>query len=191
MRMNPLAYGVNYRQKEVIHKVYREQPVSKRHVCYTTLQNCKHASVERTQGIGLLFYHDVQVSWTFINFVSHDHIDSLTCITPLLTHYLFLSVLLPQSDPSLDGHRLALVTTAARSLDKARMIRYVERTGSLHSTDLGRTASHYYIKFASIEVHVADANISSSVYLAVLSEFWYWLADFNLTLVYFCYWQNR
>lgn len=31
------------------------------------------------------------------------------------------------------------------------MIRYVKHTGTLHSTDLGRTASHYYIKYASIE----------------------------------------
>ena len=31
------------------------------------------------------------------------------------------------------------------------MIRYVQHTGTLHSTDLGRTASHYYIKYASIE----------------------------------------
>ena len=34
------------------------------------------------------------------------------------------------------------------------MIRYVERTGTLHSTDLGRTASHFYIKYSSIEVGV-------------------------------------
>ena len=32
------------------------------------------------------------------------------------------------------------------------MIRYIERTGTLHATDLGRTASHFYIKYASIEV---------------------------------------
>jgi activating signal cointegrator complex subunit 3 len=32
------------------------------------------------------------------------------------------------------------------------MIRYHEPTGTLHSTDLGRTASHFYIKHVTIEV---------------------------------------
>ena len=45
-----------------------------------------------------------------------------------------------------------LIKTAAEKLDKAKMIRFVQHTGNLHSTDLGRTASHYYIKYASIEI---------------------------------------
>ena len=32
------------------------------------------------------------------------------------------------------------------------MIRFVQHTGELHSTDLGRTASHFYIKHDTVEV---------------------------------------
>jgi activating signal cointegrator complex subunit 3 len=32
------------------------------------------------------------------------------------------------------------------------MIRFDERTGYLHSTDLGRTASHFYIKYDTVEI---------------------------------------
>ena len=42
--------------------------------------------------------------------------------------------------------------TAGRGLDKAHMIRFDERTGYLHSTDLGRIASHFYIKYDTMEV---------------------------------------
>ncbi len=63
-----------------------------------------------------------------------------------------------QSDPHLEQHRRELVKKAARALDNARMIRFVEHTGALHSTDLGRTASHYYIKYNSIEVQCNDGH---------------------------------
>ena len=49
---------------------------------------------------------------------------------------------------------LDLITSTAKALDKAKMVRYIDHTGTLHATDLGRTASHYYIKYASIEVCV-------------------------------------
>jgi len=32
------------------------------------------------------------------------------------------------------------------------MVRFNERTGDLAATDLGRTASHYYIKYDTVEV---------------------------------------
>ena len=64
-------------------------------------------------------------------------------------------------DPQLGGKRRDLIVTAARLLDKTRMIRFEERTGMLHATDLGRTASHFYIKvftnlifFFEVEFHV-------------------------------------
>ena len=49
-------------------------------------------------------------------------------------------------------HRRELIRKAGLELDKARMIRFEEKTGYLSSTDLGRTASHFYIKHDSIEV---------------------------------------
>lgn len=56
-----------------------------------------------------------------------------------------------QMDPGLEMYRKELVVMAARKLDKARMIRFEERTGYFASTDLGRTASHFYIKYNTME----------------------------------------
>ncbi len=55
-------------------------------------------------------------------------------------------------DPSLELYRKELVVESGRKLDKARMIRFEERTGYYASTDLGRTASHFYIRYNTIEV---------------------------------------
>ncbi|XP_061631426.1 activating signal cointegrator 1 complex subunit 3 isoform X1 [Phyllopteryx taeniolatus] len=56
-----------------------------------------------------------------------------------------------QMDPSLELYRKELVVDSGRKLDKARMIRFEERTGYFASTDLGRTSSHFYIKYNTIE----------------------------------------
>lgn len=47
---------------------------------------------------------------------------------------------------------MELIKINARKLDKARMIRFDERTNFLYPTNLGRTASNYYIDFITIEV---------------------------------------
>ena len=65
---------------------------------------------------------------------------------------MYVHVFNYQLDPNCEQHRKELILTAARSLDKAKMIRFVEGIGTLHPTDLGRTASHYYIKYATIQV---------------------------------------
>lgn len=57
-----------------------------------------------------------------------------------------------QMDPSLELYRKELVVESGRKLDKARMIRFDERTGYFASTDLGRTSSHFYIRYNTIEV---------------------------------------
>uniref|UniRef100_A0A182QHM2 Activating signal cointegrator 1 complex subunit 3 n=1 Tax=Anopheles farauti TaxID=69004 RepID=A0A182QHM2_9DIPT len=57
-----------------------------------------------------------------------------------------------REDPSLEMKRRQLIHTAAMALDKARMLRYNDRTGDLNVTDLGRTASHFYIKYDTVEV---------------------------------------
>lgn len=56
-----------------------------------------------------------------------------------------------QDDSSLAGYRRELVIHAAQQLDKARMVRFEPRSESLDSTNLGRTASHFYIKHATME----------------------------------------
>ncbi|XP_038207200.1 activating signal cointegrator 1 complex subunit 3 [Zerene cesonia] len=57
-----------------------------------------------------------------------------------------------QEEPMLETKRRELITTAAMLLDKTHMLRYNERTGDLNITDLGRTASHYYITCETMEV---------------------------------------
>ncbi|KAL0868583.1 hypothetical protein ABMA27_008049 [Loxostege sticticalis] len=57
-----------------------------------------------------------------------------------------------QEEPMLETKRRELITAAAMQLDKTHMIRYNERTGDLNITDLGRTASHYYITCETMEV---------------------------------------
>lgn len=56
------------------------------------------------------------------------------------------------NDMNLEKKRKELVDVAAKALDKARMIRYDARTGDLSATDLGRIASHYYLKYDTVEI---------------------------------------
>ncbi|ALC46005.1 CG5205 [Drosophila busckii] len=56
-----------------------------------------------------------------------------------------------QKDPSLEARRRALIMGAAMSLDKAKMMRFNQRTMDMNITDLGRTASHFYIKYDTVE----------------------------------------
>ncbi|XP_025075139.1 activating signal cointegrator 1 complex subunit 3 [Pogonomyrmex barbatus] len=55
-------------------------------------------------------------------------------------------------DFNLEKRRKELIDVAAKSLDKAQMIRYDGRTGDLNTTDLGRIASHYYLKYDTVEI---------------------------------------
>ncbi|XP_064473851.1 activating signal cointegrator 1 complex subunit 3-like [Ornithodoros turicata] len=54
-------------------------------------------------------------------------------------------------DPLLMKCRHDLIVCAAKTLDKAKMIRFDQRSERLDSTNLGRTASHFYIKHATVE----------------------------------------
>lgn len=62
-------------------------------------------------------------------------------------------------DPTLELYRKELVVESGRKLDKARMIRFEERTGYFASTDLGRTASHFYIRYNTIEVEMQPSRV--------------------------------
>ena len=57
-----------------------------------------------------------------------------------------------QTDPRLVRWRVELVEVMARRLDTARMIRFHPPSGSLDATELGRTASHYYLSVETIEM---------------------------------------
>ena len=57
-----------------------------------------------------------------------------------------------KEDPTLETKRRDIIIEAARKLDRAKMIRFDERTGYLYATDLGRTASNFYIKYDTVEI---------------------------------------
>lgn len=55
-------------------------------------------------------------------------------------------------EPELLERRRSLATNAARELERCKMARFDERSGNLYVTDLGRVASHFYIRHSSIVV---------------------------------------
>ena len=55
------------------------------------------------------------------------------------------------SDPRLARWRTELVEVMARRLDEARMVRFHPASGSLDPTELGRTASHFYLSVGTVE----------------------------------------
>ncbi|XP_062168571.1 DExH-box ATP-dependent RNA helicase DExH14 [Alnus glutinosa] len=80
------------------------------------------------------------------------------------------------ADPSLSSKQRALVTDAARALDKAKMMRFDEKSGNFYCTELGRIASHFYIQYSSVETynemlrrHMNDSEVIDMV--AHSSEF--------------------
>lgn len=80
------------------------------------------------------------------------------------------------ADPSLSLKQRSLVTDAARALDKAKMMRFDEKSGNFYCTELGRIASHFYIQYSSVETynemlrrHMNDSEIIDMV--AHSSEF--------------------
>ena len=64
----------------------------------------------------------------------------------------YFDLSLMQDDPNLEVFRRELITSCGLKLDKARMIRFDESTTYMYPTDLGRVASHFYIKYDTIEV---------------------------------------
>lgn len=55
-----------------------------------------------------------------------------------------------KSDPYLRRYLTELIERVALALDNARMIRFDKISGCLSPTDMGRTASHFYIKYYTI-----------------------------------------
>ncbi|RWS31343.1 Activating signal cointegrator 1 complex subunit 3-like protein [Leptotrombidium deliense] len=56
-----------------------------------------------------------------------------------------------ENDPLLYDTRRNIIMDSATLLDSAKMVRYDDRSGTLDPTDLGRTASHYYIKYNTVQ----------------------------------------
>ncbi|XP_026299668.1 activating signal cointegrator 1 complex subunit 3 isoform X2 [Apis mellifera] len=55
-------------------------------------------------------------------------------------------------DQNLEQKRRELIDQAAKALDEAKMIRYNINTGDLSTTNLGRIASHFYLKYDTIKI---------------------------------------
>ncbi|XP_042461585.1 DExH-box ATP-dependent RNA helicase DExH14-like isoform X2 [Zingiber officinale] len=80
------------------------------------------------------------------------------------------------ADPSLVSKQRSLITDAARALDKAKMMRFDEKSGNFYCTELGRIASHFYLQYSSVETynemlrrHMSDSEVINMV--AHSSEF--------------------
>nr|XP_010936311.1 DExH-box ATP-dependent RNA helicase DExH14 isoform X2 [Elaeis guineensis] len=79
-------------------------------------------------------------------------------------------------DPSLTTKQRSLIVDAARALDKAKMMRFDEKSGNFYCTELGRIASHFYLQYSSVETynlmlrrHMNDSEVINMV--AHSSEF--------------------
>ena len=55
-----------------------------------------------------------------------------------------------EEDPLVLKRRVDLIHTSASLLDKNGLIKYDKKTGIFQLTQLGKIASHYYIKYPSI-----------------------------------------
>lgn len=77
-----------------------------------------------------------------------------------------------QKDPTLEARRRALIMSASMSLDKAKMMRFNQRTMDMNITDLGRTASHFYIKYDTVETfnELMKPFMNESELLAMMSQ---------------------
>ncbi|KAI8448248.1 Sec63 Brl domain-containing protein, partial [Phakopsora pachyrhizi] len=77
-----------------------------------------------------------------------------------------------EDDPFLGSRRHTLIEVAAKKLQKIGMVIFDETTGSLQSTELGKIASKFYIKNASIEIFngIFRSKMSEADILAMISE---------------------
>lgn len=58
------------------------------------------------------------------------------------------------------NYKRDMITVAALQLDKFEMVRFDDKNGYFHATDLGRVASHYYIKAETVEVIICVLKFS-------------------------------
>ncbi|CAF0861832.1 unnamed protein product [Brachionus calyciflorus] len=77
-----------------------------------------------------------------------------------------------ENDPGLELYREDIIRTAGRLLDKAHMLRFDEASGNLNPTDLGRTSSHFYIKYDTIELfnQKLKENMNEKEIIGLISE---------------------
>lgn len=81
------------------------------------------------------------------------------------------------ADPRLEGHRIKLITDAARELERCKMARFDENSRNLYVTELGRVASHFYIRHSSIVTfndlltsHMGEADVRIPAFVVPEAE---------------------
>lgn len=92
----------------------------------------------------------------------------------LLNAYTTSCIFQVIADPSLSLKQRSFITDAARALDKAKMMRFDEKSGNFYCTELGRIASHFYIQYSSVETynemlrrHMNDSEVIPNFEIAV------------------------
>nr|CAB3501610.1 unnamed protein product [Digitaria exilis] len=75
-------------------------------------------------------------------------------------------------DPSMGAKQRAFIVDAARALDKAKMMRYDEKSGNFYCTELGRIASHFYLQYSSVETYneMLRRHMSESVVITMVAH---------------------
>ena len=81
-----------------------------------------------------------------------------------------------QADPRLTARCRELIEGSIKELAKAKMLRFNFETSNMNTTDTGIVASHFYIKYASLElynemVHAAMSEADCFDVLSRSSEF--------------------
>lgn len=59
-----------------------------------------------------------------------------------------------QTDPSLERRRAELIHAAAQILDRAGLVKYDSKQGSITGTNLGRVASNFYVSHQTISMYI-------------------------------------
>ena len=72
-------------------------------------------------------------------------------------------VALSQADPSLTAYSRDLITNAAKQLHAAKMAVFDERSGNLFVTELGRVASHFYIRWVGCDCATMCPSVGPQV----------------------------
>ena len=71
-----------------------------------------------------------------------------------------------EEDPELLKRRVNLIHTAATILERNGLVNYDRRSGGINSTFLGKIASNYYVKYASMKIY--NSNLKSTTGLIEL-----------------------
>ena len=71
-----------------------------------------------------------------------------------------------EEDPELLKRRVNLIHTAATILERNGLVNYDRRSGGINSTFLGKIASNYYVKHASMKIY--NSNLKSTTGLIEL-----------------------